>query len=68
MQIRFLGTSHGVPMPERFYQSMLIETDNGNSYLVDAGAPVMDLLVRLNYDLTRVKAAFITHHNEKSPL
>lgn len=63
MKIRFLGTSHGVPMPTRFYQSILIETENGDSYLVDAGAPVMDLLIRLHYDLTRVKAAFITHHH-----
>lgn len=60
MKIRFLGTSHGVPMPGRYYQSMLIETDKG-SYLVDAGAPVMDILINENYDLTKIKAVFVTH-------
>lgn len=60
MKIRFLGTSHGVPMPGRNCQSMLIETEYG-SYLVDAGAPVMEILINEGYDLSRIKAVFITH-------
>lgn len=60
MKIKFLGTSHGVPMPGRHYQSMLLITEKGD-YLVDAGAPVMDILINEGYDLTRLKAVFVTH-------
>lgn len=60
MNVKFLGTSHGVPMPGRFNQSLLITTEKGD-YLVDAGAPVMSLLINDRYDMTRLKAVFITH-------
>ena len=60
MKIHFLGTSHGVPMSNRHYQSILIETIEG-IYLVDAGAPVMDCLINNGYNLTRLKAVFVTH-------
>lgn len=60
MKIKFLGTSHGVPMPGRHYQSILIETEKG-SYLVDAGAPVMDILINDHYELDKIKAVFVTH-------
>lgn len=60
MKVRFLGTSHGVPMPQRHCQSIMIETPQGD-YLFDAGAPVMDILIDEGYDLTRLKAIFITH-------
>ncbi len=60
MKIIFLGTSHGVPAKDRYCQSMLIETEEG-SYIIDAGAPVMDCLLRLSYDLKKIKAVFITH-------
>lgn len=60
MKIKFLGTSHGVPMPGRYYQSFLVEVGE-NAYLVDAGAPVMDILINEGYDLTKIKAVFITH-------
>lgn len=60
MKLIFLGTSHGVPMPGRNYQSILIETDAG-LYLIDAGAPVMEQLINRGYDLSRLKAVFITH-------
>lgn len=60
MKITFLGTSHGVPDKGRFCQSILIES-GGAAYLVDAGAPVIDLLIRKDFDLTKIKAVFITH-------
>ena len=64
MKIDFLGTSHGVPMPGRHYQSICIETEKG-TYLVDAGAPVMDCLINRKYDLTKINAVFVTHvHND----
>ncbi len=61
MKIRFLGTSFGAPSPGRHQQSILLETENGDIYLVDTGAPVLDILVNEGYDLTRIRAVFITH-------
>lgn len=63
MKIKFLGTSHGVPMPGRHYQSVLIET-NERLYLADAGAPVMDCLITGGFDPAKVKAVFITHMHQ----
>ena len=40
MKFKFIGTSHGWPLPGRNCQSFLLETDNG-SYLIDMGAPVI---------------------------
>ena len=66
MKVIFLGTSHGVPMPGRHYQSILIETEKGG-YLIDAGAPVMELLINRGYDLSRLKSVFVTHmHTDHS--
>ena len=45
MKITFLGTSHGVPAADRYCSSAMIEV-NGSVYLIDAGAPVIDLLIR----------------------
>ena len=55
-----MGTSHGAPLPGRHCQSILIETDAG-AYLFDAGAPVTDLLVNDGFDLSRLRAVFVTH-------
>lgn len=60
MKITFLGTSHGVPDADRYCQSILIEAGE-SAYLVDAGAPVVDLLLRKGFDLKKIKAVFITH-------
>ena len=60
MKITFLGTSHGVPSEERYCQSMLLEIGE-NAYLIDAGAPVMNILLRRHFDLNRLKAIFLTH-------
>lgn len=62
MNIWFLGTSHGAPTPGRACQSVLIQTEQGD-YLFDAGAPVMDILVNSRYDLTRLKAVFVSHRH-----
>ncbi len=45
MKIKFLGTSYGAPSIGRRQQSILIETDDKNAYLIDTGAPVTDVLV-----------------------
>lgn len=60
MKVKFLGTSHGLPMKGRHCQSILIQTENGD-YMIDAGAPVLDILSNDGYDLTRLKAIFVTH-------
>ncbi len=60
MKIEFLGTSHGVPSADRYCQSMLAEVGD-RAYLIDAGAPVADLLTRRGIDFARIKGVFITH-------
>ena len=60
MKITFLGTSHAVPSKERCCQSILIEIGE-KAYLADAGAPVTDLLTRMDFDLTRISGVFLTH-------
>lgn len=60
MKITFLGTSHGVPAADRYCSSSMIEV-NGSVYLIDAGAPTIDLLIRKGVNLDAVKAVFTTH-------
>ena len=60
MKITFLGTSHGVPAADRYCSCAMIET-GGSIYLIDAGAPAIDLLLRRGVDLDRVRALFTTH-------
>ena len=60
MKITFLGTSHGVPAADRYCTCTLIEA-GGSAYLIDAGAPAIDLLLRRGVDLTAIRALFTTH-------
>lgn len=60
MKITFLGTSHGVPAADRYCSSAMIETGD-SVYLIDAGAPTIDLLIRRGVNLDAVKAVFTTH-------
>ena len=60
MKITFLGTSHGVPMNNRFCSSTMLEV-NGSVYIIDGGAPVADQLSRHGVEPKRVKAIFTTH-------
>ncbi|MBE7059094.1 MAG: ribonuclease Z [Ruminococcaceae bacterium] len=60
MKIKFLGTSFGAPSKDRHQQSVLIEA-NEDLYLFDTGAPVLDLLIKEGYDLSKIKAVFISH-------
>ena len=60
MKLTFLGTSDGVPRPGHFCTSTMFEV-NGSIYLVDTGAPVVDLLLKQGKDLTKIKAIFNTH-------
>lgn len=60
MKLTLLGTSHGVPADNRYTSCYMLEVGE-NIYIFDAGAPVMDLLLRRGKDLTKVKALFNTH-------
>ena len=60
MNLTMLGTSHGVPSAERYTSGYMLEVGE-NIYIFDAGAPIMDLLLRKGKDLTKVKALFNTH-------
>lgn len=60
MKITFLGTSDGIPRPGHYCTSTMIE-ENGAIYLIDVGAPVTDLLLKLGKDFTSIKAIFNTH-------
>ena len=60
MKLTFLGTSHGAPSDIRYCSSTMLEV-NGSRYIIDAGAPVADILMRKNIPGNSVKAMFITH-------
>ncbi|MBQ3100071.1 MAG: MBL fold metallo-hydrolase [Clostridia bacterium] len=61
MKITFLGTSYGAPSVGRRQQSVLVETENSDACIFDAGAPITDVLVNMGYDFSRIKAVFISH-------
>ena len=60
MKIKFLGTSFGAPSKDRHQQSILIEA-NEKAYIFDTGAPVLDILIKEDYDVSKIKAVFISH-------
>lgn len=60
MRIKFIGTSHGVPEVGRFNSAAMIEV-GGALYYVDAGAPIVNLLINDGRHPSEVKAFFITH-------
>ena len=62
MKITFIGTSHGVPSADRYCSCAMIETGNA-IYLIDAGAPVIDELLRLGKNPTDIRAVFTTHEH-----
>ena len=60
MKISFLGTSHGVPEKDRFCSCTMIEVGE-NLYFIDAGAPVVDLIIRSGRKVESSRAMFTTH-------
>ena len=60
MKITFLGTSHGVPFADRYCSCTMIET-GGSVYFIDGGAPLINLLLKYDIDLTTLRALFATH-------
>ena len=60
MKITFLGTSHGAPCAERYCSSTMVEV-NGALYLIDAGAPITDAVLRQGKHPDQIRAIFTTH-------
>ncbi|MBE6709398.1 MAG: ribonuclease Z [Ruminococcaceae bacterium] len=60
MRIKFVGTSHGVPEIGRFNSASMIEAGS-SLYYVDAGAPIINMLINDKRHPAEVKAIFITH-------
>ena len=50
MKITFWGTSHGVPAHDRYCSCTLIESGDV-FYLIDCGAPAVDLIHRNHLDI-----------------
>ena len=64
MKVTLLGTSHGDPTYCRFNTSTLLEVENYGAVLIDAGTPVLAMLIRQQIPLEKLRAIFITHmHN-----
>ncbi len=60
MKITFLGTSHGLPQEKRYCSSLLLEVGE-RAYLIDGGAPVADILIKMGFDFSKIKAVFTSH-------
>jgi len=60
MKITFVGTSHGVPDASRYCSCTMVEV-NGIVYFVDAGAPLVEEIIKRNLDLKNIRAVFTTH-------
>ena len=60
MKITFLGTSHGVPAADRYCSCAMVEINN-SLYFIDAGAPMIDLILRYGKHPNDARAVFTTH-------
>lgn len=60
MRITFVGTSHGVPEKNRFCTCMMLES-GGSIYFIDAGAPMIDFMLKNDKSINDLRAVFTTH-------
>lgn len=60
MKITFVGTSHGVPAKDRYCSCYMIES-GGKIYMVDAGAPAAEMILRYGGEINDFRALFTTH-------
>ena len=60
MKVVFLGTSDGLPRRGHHPSATVVEVGS-SYYLIDAGAPVVDLLIEYGYDPNRLGGFFNTH-------
>ncbi len=60
MKIIFADTSHGIPEHDRFCSATFIGVGD-DWYIVDAGAPISQLILRYGIRHDQVKGIFVTH-------
>ena len=60
MKITFVGTSAAIPQKNRYCACTMLEV-GGAIYFLDAGAPLLDELVRMDKDIHDVRAIFASH-------
>ncbi len=60
MKITFVGTSRAVPTKERYCSCIMLEVGK-SIYYIDAGAPVIDTLLRAEKNINDFRAMFTTH-------
>ena len=60
MKLTFVGTSHGVPSATRHCSCTMIES-GGKVYFIDAGAPMVEAILRARREVTDLRAVFTTH-------
>lgn len=60
MKITFLGTSCGFPTAERYCASILLDVQ-GRLYLIDAGAPIVDIFAKSGRRVEDIKGVFLSH-------
>ena len=62
MKLIFLGTGHGVPAPDRHCSATMFEV-GGKRYLIDGGAPVVDIMRARGIPVDGLSAVFVTHRH-----
>lgn len=60
MKISFVGSSHGVPEPNRKCSCIMLEVGE-NVYFIDMGTSAIDYLRTRGISIDRVKGIFVTH-------
>ena len=60
MKLIFLGTGYAIPKPGRNAPCTVLEC-GGQLYLLDAGAPVLELLAERGQTPEQIRAVFTTH-------
>ena len=60
MKITFIGTACGVPSANRFCSCYMIESGE-SVYIIDAGAPAADAIIRAGHEIDDFKVLFTTH-------
>ena len=60
MKITFLGTGCGFPTEDRHCASILVDIQ-GRLYLIDAGAPIVDIFAKSGRKVEDIKGVFLSH-------
>ncbi len=61
MQLTFLGTSAGIPTPERGLSALALRLDDGAIWLVDCGEGTQQRLLASDLRLSRIERILLTH-------